>query len=138
AGGDLTQAEMAAVNAGAAAIATFVGGAGDPTTGGGLFSMAETGTGAYGWLTTLIPGIVATDIGGGGHGTNITLTGDGASAFPGLTNTDLAGADPWHGHFSGNLGSLSVLGVADQGGVIRNVIIGGGAGTVITPDPVTP
>jgi hypothetical protein len=64
------------------------------------------------------------------------------TAFPGLTNTDMAGADPWHGYFSGNLGSLSVLGTAQHtvGGVTttRNIIIGGGAGTVITPDPPPP
>lgn len=136
-GGDMSTTELAAVNTGANAIATFVGGAGDPTTGGGLFSMGETGTGAYGWLQTLIPGIVSTDAGGGGIGTNITLTPAGVSAFPGLTNADLAGADPWHGYFSGNLGSLSVLGTASQGANTRNVILGGGAGTVITPDPPT-
>jgi hypothetical protein len=112
-------------------INNFVGGAGNASLGGGLFSMAQSCTGAYGWLTTLIPGIVATDIGGGGTGSNISLTAAGQSAFPALTNTDLAGADPWHGYFSGNLGGLSVLGVADFGGASRNVIIGGGAGTVI-------
>ncbi|WP_114971858.1 PEP-CTERM sorting domain-containing protein [Rhodoferax ferrireducens] len=131
-GGDLTSAEMAAINAGAASINTFVGGAGTPLNGGGLFSMGESGTGAYGWLTTLIPGIIATDVGGGGIGTNITLTAAGSTAFAGgLTDSDLAGADPWHGHFSGDLGGLSVLGVALQGATSRNVIIGGGAGTVI-------
>ncbi|MFN0317009.1 MAG: PEP-CTERM sorting domain-containing protein [Burkholderiales bacterium] len=131
AGGDLTATEMAAINANANAINNFVSGAGNPATGGGLFSMGESGTGAYGWLTALIPGIVATDVGGGGIGTDITLTADGITAFPGLTNIDLAGADPWHGYFSGNLGGLSVLGTAPQGGVTRNVILGGGAGTVI-------
>ena len=48
-----------------------------------------------------------TDIGGGGLGTDITLTAAGGTAFPGLTNADLAGADPWHNYFSGNLGGLS-------------------------------
>lgn len=130
-GGDMDATEMAAVNAAAANINNFVGGAGNASLGGGLFSMAQSCTGAYGWLTTLIPGIVATDIGGGGTGSNISLTAAGQSAFPALTNTDLAGADPWHGYFSGNLGGLSVLGVADFQGSSRNVIIGGGAGTVI-------
>lgn len=129
-GGDMDSTELAAVNAAAASINSFVAGAGDPTLGGGLFSMAQTGAGAYGWLTTLIPGIVATDIGAGGTGTDITLTPAGSAAFPGLTNTDLAGADPWHGYFSGNLGGLSALGVATFSGASRNVIIGGGAGTV--------
>ena len=133
--GDMTAAELAAINANAAAMASFVGGYGNPSAGGGLFSMAESGTGAYGWLSTLIPGLIYTDIGSGGVNTDITLTAAGMAAFPGLTNAEMAGADPWHGYFSGNLGSLSVLGTALQGSVSRNVIIGGGAGTVISaPD----
>jgi hypothetical protein len=131
-GGDLDTAELAAVNANAAKINAFVAGTADPTTGGALFAMAESGTGAWGWLTGLIPGIVPVDQGSTGIGTDITLTAAGAAAFPGLTNAQLAGADPWHGNFSGNLGGLSVLGVAlDDVGVQQNVIIGGGAGTVI-------
>jgi MYXO-CTERM domain-containing protein len=130
--GDMDATELAAVNSKAAEIASFVGGAGDPTLGGALFAQGESGTGEFGWLETLIPGIVSTDIGGGGTSTNITLTAAGTSAFPGLTNSDLAGADPWHSYFSGSLGSLSTLGVADFGGASRSVIIGGGVGTVIT------
>ncbi|HET9978446.1 MAG TPA: MYXO-CTERM sorting domain-containing protein, partial [Burkholderiaceae bacterium] len=54
------------------------------------------------------------------------------SAFPGLTNADIAGADPWHGYFTGNFGGLQVLATAnDLQGVARNLIIGGGSGTVI-------
>jgi hypothetical protein len=56
-----------------------------------------------------------------------------------LTNADMAGADPWHGYFSGSLGSLSVLGTApDTAGVTRNLILGGGAGTVITTPETLP
>jgi hypothetical protein len=126
--GDLDFDEMAAVNARAVQIANFV------NSGGALFAMGESGEGAWGWLTTLIPGLVATDVGGGGVASNITLTAAGVAAFPGLSNTELAGADPWHGHFSGNLGSLAALGVADFGGP-QNVIIGGGATATITPTP---
>lgn len=126
--GDLDAASMAAINAGAAAIANFVGGAGNPLAGGGLFSMAQSGTGAYGWLTTLISGIVPVDVGTGGISDPINLTAAGMAAFPGLTNADLS-SGPWHGHFQGNLGGLSVLGQS-QG---RAVIIGGGAGTIIGP-----
>lgn len=133
--GDLTGAELTEINNNAASIATFVGGAGNPATGGGLFAMGESGPGAYGWLSTLIPGIVVTDIGGGGFGTDITLTPDGVTAFPGLTNADLSGADPWHNYFGGNLGSLKVLGVADFNGS-EAIILGGGAGTVIQPNPL--
>ena len=134
-GGDMTSTELAVVNANAANIASFVGGAGTPSVGGGLFAQGETGTGAYAWLTTLIPGITVTNIGGGGVGTNIELTVAGSAAFPGLTNADLAGADPWHNYFGGNLGTLQVLGTAPHttpnGTFTRNVILGGGAGTVI-------
>ena len=129
--GDMDSTEMASVNSHAAQINAFVSGAGNPSAGGALFSQGESGTGAYGWLTTLIPGIVATDVGGGGIGTDISLTAAGTVAFPGLSNADLSGADPWHGYFSGNLGGLSVLGTALDGNNTRNVIIGGGAGTVI-------
>jgi hypothetical protein len=127
-GGDMSVDELAAINGKANEINNFVGGAGTPNLGGGLFSMGETGTGAYGWLQTLIPGITAVT---SGASTNITLTAAGMSAFPGLTDADLAGADPWHGYFMGNLGGLSVLGTAPQGGIERDVILGGGAGTVI-------
>lgn len=133
--GDMTLAELGIVNANAAAINTYVSGAGTPLLGGGLFAQGESPgtTGAYGWLTTLIPGIVVTDVGGGSAGaTNITLTAAGAAAFPGLTNLDLVNADPWHNYFSGSFGGLSVLGTAPQvGGFTRNIILGGGAGTVI-------
>jgi hypothetical protein len=147
-GGDMSATELADVNAAAAKINTFVSGAGNPATGGALFTQGETGTGAYGWLSTLIPGILFTDVGAGGIATDITLTAAGTAAFPGLTNADIAGADPWHGYFSGNLGGLSVLGTALDGNNTRNLIIGGGAGTVIscgavgavpcpTPEPET-
>ena len=92
--GDLDSAELAAVNANAAAINTFVSGAGNPAQGGALFAQGETGAGEFGWLASLIPGIVSTDVGGGGLGTDVLLTAAGTAAFPGLTNADLAGADP--------------------------------------------
>ena len=130
--GDMDANELAAVNAASAQINAFVGGSGNPAAGGALFAQGEIGTGAFGWLSTLIPGIVSTSVGGGGIGTDITLTAAGTAAFPGLTNGDLAGADPWHNYFSGNLGGLSVLGVAPDGsGVSRNIILGGGAGTLL-------
>jgi hypothetical protein len=136
AAGDLDFNEMAAINAGAASIATFVGGAGNPSVGGGLFSQGESGVGAYGWLQTLVTGILPVDVGGGGINTPINLTAAGVAAFPGLPNSAVQQAIPWHGYFGGNLGSLSVLGTALDGNFTRNVIIGGGAGTVITPNPV--
>lgn len=130
--GDLDALELAAVNANAAQINSFVSGAGNAALGGALFAQGETGAGEFAWLSTLINGISTTDAGPGGIGTNITLTAAGASAFPALTNTELAGADPWHAYFTGNLGGLSVLGIAtDVNGAPRDLIIGGGVGTTL-------
>jgi MYXO-CTERM domain-containing protein len=133
--GDLDVNELNAINMNATALQTFT------STGGGSFhAMGESGTGAWGWLTTLLPGVIASDIGGGGTGSNITLTAAGTAAFPGLTNTDLAGADPWHGYFSGNLGGLNVLGTATYLSSERNVIIGTGntgGGFTGVPEPAT-
>ena len=129
--GDMSVAELAEVNLAAAQINAFVGGAGNPALGGALFAQGEIGAASFDWLSTLIPGLVATDTGAGGVGTDITLTAAGALAFPGLTTPDLAGADPWHNYFTGNLGGLSILGTALQGTTTRNVILGGGVGTVL-------
>jgi hypothetical protein len=127
--GGITSVELGVINANAAAINTFVGGAGNPTQGGGLFAHGEGNTaGAWGWLTTLIPGIVATESGGGA---NLVLTAAGIAAFPGLTNADVNAGTPWHNHFSGNLGGLQVLVETTNGPAGRAVVIGGGAGTII-------
>ena len=130
--GDMSQAELAEVNANSGQINTFVSNApGNAALGGALFAQGETAsTISFNWLSSLIPGMVVTDIGAGGVTSDITLTVAGGLAFPLLTNADLAGADPWHNYFSGNLGGLSVLGTALQGNDRRNVILGGGVGTV--------
>lgn len=131
--GGITAAELAVLNANAAAINSFVGGAGNPAVGGGLFAHGEGGTvGAWGWLTTLIPGIIPTNSGGGA---NLQLTPAGVSAFPGLSNADIQGATPWHNHFAGTFGGLQVLVETTDGPAGRAVVIGGGAGTQITPVP---
>lgn len=103
----------------ATAINNFVG------AGGGLFSQGN----GYDWITTLIPGLTVTDIGGGGVSTALSLTPTGNAAFPGLTNSDLS-TGPWHNYFT-NTGSLPILATAPQGTAIRNVILGssGGGGT---------
>lgn len=127
--GGMTGAELAVLNANALAINSFVGGAGNPLTGGGLFAHGQGNTpGAWGWLTTLIPGILAVESGGSG---NLELTVAGAAAFPGLTNADIAGAQPWHNHFAGNFGGLQVLVQTTSGPAGRAVVLGGGAGTQI-------
>ena len=123
--GGITAAELAVLNANATAINTFVGGA----SGGGLFAHGESGTvGAWGWLTALIPGIIPTLSGGSG---NLALTAAGVSAFPGLTNADIGGAQPWHEHFAGTFGGLQVLVQTTSGPAGRAVVLGGGASTQI-------
>lgn len=128
--GGITFAELSVINTYANAINTFVGGAGNPLQGGGLFAHGEgaTGTASWGWLTTLIPGISAIESGGG---SNIELTAAGTAAFPGLTNADIQGATPWHNHFAGSFGGLQVLVQTTSGPAGRAVVLGGGAGTVI-------
>ena len=127
--GGMTSAELAVLNANAAAINSFVGGAGNPLVGGGLFAHGEGNTtGAWGWLTTLIPGIIPVESGGSG---NLQLTPAGVTAFPGLTNADIAGAQPWHNHFAGTFGGLQVLVETTSGPAGRAVVLGGGAGTQI-------
>lgn len=151
--GDLDSTEMAAINAGAAQINSYVSGAGNPAQGGALFAMGEDTPGGWGWLTTLLPGLGVIDHGTGGVSQSsapLTLTAAGQSAFPGLSNNDLR-AGPWHNSFSGNLGGLQVLATATNvnTGLTENVIIGGGAGTSIqcglpgtppcpTPEPGAP
>jgi hypothetical protein len=133
--GDLDSSEMAAVNAHATQINNFV------TANGGLFAMGESNsgaaTGAWGWLTTLVPGLVPVDDGTGGIGNPIVLTAAGTASFPGLTNADLS-SGPWHGHFTGSLGGLTVLGTSTLTGSPPdvNLILGAnisGGGIVINP-----
>jgi len=137
--GDLTEADLNALNARATDVAGFV------NSGGALFSLGEIDRGSavgYGWLTTVLPGIVVTQYTSGGVGTALTLTATGTAEFPGLTSGDLS-TGPWHSSFSGDLGGLVALftGIVlggtppfpNQGGTV-NVGIGGGAGTSFSVD----
>lgn len=131
--GGISAAQVAIVNTNASLLNAFVAG------GGGLFTQSQNYiTGGFGWLTTLLPGLNI-------HGDNdntiydsgtLTLTAAGNAAFPGLTNTDVSNATPWHNWFDGNLGGLSVLvtgpAIGPTGQVINGaVVLGGGGGTVI-------
>lgn len=108
----------------ASAINTFVG------NGGGLFSQGN----GYDWVTSLVPSLTVTDVGGGGVGTALSLTAAGTAAFPGLTNGDLS-TGPWHNYFT-NVGTLPVLATAPQGAATRNVIIGSSSGSITNPGGV--
>ncbi|MFN2386292.1 MAG: IPTL-CTERM sorting domain-containing protein [Thermoanaerobaculia bacterium] len=120
---NLDSTEGAALTSNATNIANFV------ASGGGLMAHGS-GPDAYGWLATLIPGIVESST----CNVPATLTAAGMAAFPGLTNADIS-AGPCHNTFSGNLGSLQVL-ATESGGL--NFILGGGAGTVIGGGPTSP
>jgi hypothetical protein len=152
---DLTNAELDVINGRAAEIAAYVGGAGDPTQGGALFSQGESPdspTVPYGWLTSIIPGIGIVDVTSSGIDTDLSLTTEGEEAFPGLTNADLS-SGPWHNYFTpdpiNGFGSLQVLATAPEFsfGTPDDVpiILGGGAATTIStcppgtqPDPQDP
>ena len=125
---DVNATDAAVLNANALAINGFV------LSGGGLMAHGS-GPNAYGWLSTLLPGLV--ENGGGELGedcdsTTLTLTPAGRAAFPTLTDSDIQ-AGPCHSNFTGDLGGLDVLAVDGQN---RNIIIGGGIGTKIIPSLV--
>ena len=138
--GGLTAAMETELTAQAANLADFVGPAGNPASGGGLFGQAQD----YQWLKTLIPNLAHVDYPGSGVGGGLSLTMPGQGAFPGLQDADLSTGN-WHNSFAGDLGSLIVLATSTTS-TATNVILGGGAGTTIgtetaeiewTPDPVT-
>ncbi len=124
-GGGITAAQLTIVNANASLLNSFVAG------GGGFFAQDEQyQTGGWGWLTTLLPGIVLQPDGTQSNASLLTITPAGNTAFPGLTNTDVSNATPWHGWFTGNFGGLTALVTGPVAGGQGAVVIGGGAGTV--------
>lgn len=120
-GGGIDGSEEAVLTANAALMNSFIG------AGGGLFAQASE----LGWLSALIPGIVTTDVGGGGISSALQLTAGGQSAFPGLTNADIS-SGPWHHYFS-NYSPLNLLAESTDG---FDVIIGAAGGSITNPDPV--
>lgn len=135
--GDLDASELTTINGRSAELDAFV------TAGGGLFAQAESeasGATPYGWLITLIPTLVSTDVAvTNGVNTALTLTPAGKAAFPTLSSASLT-TGPWRNYFEGDLAGLKVLATADYSGTTRNVCIGGGAGTrfVIPPGGILP
>ena len=125
-GGGMTNAQMAAINTGGAALNNFTIG------GGGLFTQSQTANaGGYGWLTSLLPGLVVqTAI---FNDSVLQLTPQGINAFPGLTNAEISTGTPWHNWFSGTFGSLQVLVTGPGNGQAADdaVVLGGGVGGAI-------
>ncbi|HBU76134.1 MAG: hypothetical protein CL447_01865 [Acidimicrobiaceae bacterium] len=113
--------ELNAVNNRANDIAIHV------NRGGALLSNTGThinGAVNYGWLTTLFPDLTATQ--SGCSGSSLSLTDAGISAFPSLTNSDMAGA--WHNCFVSSSSPFPLDVLASQNG--HAVIIGGAAVTL--------
>jgi len=130
--GDLGDDELVVINSHSLEIGDYVDGNGNPNTGGALFAMGESpgsGVTPFGWLINLLPDTTVVDVGAGGIATDLSLTFEGGSAFPGLSSSDLS-SGPWHNFFIGDYGGLNVLATAlDNQSIERDVILGGGAGT---------
>lgn len=123
-GNDLDSSEGAVLAANATAIDNFV------ASGGGLMSHGGANSTVYGYLQTLIPGIVLSPL---CQATGASLTSYGQSVFPTLTNADIS-AGPCHGSFSGNFGGLQVIALDGQN---RPFILGGVGGSITQPPPST-
>ncbi len=115
-GGGAENDELAVFTTYATTIDSFLGG------GGGLFSQAN----GYGWVSALVPGLVAVDE----FDTGLALTADGTAAFPGLSNADLS-SGPWHNSFA-NTGTLPILAVGTNQNS-SSVILGAQGGSVTVP-----
>ena len=143
--GGITDAQLAPVNANGAVINNFV------SNGGGLFTQEQANSSiGYGWLTSLLPGLnVMGDNSGGAYNSGtLQLTPTGQSEFPGLTNSDLSNATPWHAYFTGNFGALQSLvvgngnnvpvGAFDDTVVLGGGFKGGGGGVIVCGQPGQP
>lgn len=123
---DLDSTEGTALTTNATAIDLFVG------SGGGLMAHGSGST-AYGWLSTLLPGLSEV---GGCSSSGATLTAAGTAAFPGLSNSDIDGnAGPCHSHFEGSFGGLTTLAIDGSASGLSYIIgsAGGGDGSITRP-----
>lgn len=116
----------AALVANAQDISDFV------SQGGGLMSHGTE----YGWLFALLPDASAVD---GGSSEDLYFTPEGEADLPALTVDDI-NAGPWHNHFEGNFGGLSVLvrssSIDDKDGLDAAVVLGGAQVTFEEQPPV--
>lgn len=128
-GGGILDSELAVINGNGSALNNFVAG------GGGLFTQEQANSSiGYGWLSSLIPTftVMGDNSGGINDSSQLQLTADGIAAFPGLTNSDLTNATPWHAWFTNYGSSLKALAVGNgDGGLNDAVILGGGVGAAI-------
>lgn len=123
--GGMSNAERLELDSNATALDAFLG------AGGALHSQRnQTSSGGYGWLSTLVPGLVASS----SFASGLILTPAGSAAFPGLSNSDLS-AGPYHGVFTGSLGGLTTLFKSTSG---RPVGLGSSGGSITNPGGVVP
>ncbi|MDH3718564.1 MAG: GEVED domain-containing protein, partial [Planctomycetota bacterium] len=135
---DLESDEGVALTDNAFSIGNFV------NSGGGLLSHGDDPDISYGWLSALLPGVVAPAL---FNETGLELTPEGTAAFPGLTSADI-NSGPFHNWFepTSAFGDLQVLAIKpdrfDVDGKPISVIIGGASvvlpgSIVLTPDTDT-
>lgn len=116
----VSTAEVTAINANGARIASFAAG------GGGLIAHGDHTV--YGtWLAQLLPGIEAYCCGGAD---GLALTPSGTAALPGLTDAAIS-AGAYRNAFRGNLGGLEVFARATSAldpadATAQKVLLGGG------------
>ncbi len=120
--GGLTDAEVLAINGRGADIVTFV------NDGGGLAAFAQNNPGGYGWFP--LGGLATTDLGVGGLN-GITVTAIGST----ILSPSATAVEPFHTTFDGPAGFFGLDVLATQTATGAALIIGGGAQTVITPNP---
>jgi hypothetical protein len=95
---DIDSTEGPVITSHAQEISDFV------ASGGGLLGHGS-GTNAWGWLGTLLPGI---NFSGSCNNSQAVLTPEGQAAFPLITNANIR-SGPCHNSFSGDFGGLIVL-----------------------------
>jgi hypothetical protein len=138
-GGGIDDTQLGVVNANGAVINSFL------AAGGGLFTQEQTNsTIGYGWLRSLLPGLIVSGDNAFDSG-NLRLTAQGQAQFPGLTDAELSSATPWHAYFTGTFGALQslVVGNGDNiGGFNDTVVLGGGfaggGGVIVCGTPGQP
>jgi len=122
--GGLTDAQVHAINARSADIVSFV------NAGGGLAAFAQNVDHGYGWFP--LGGLLTTNLGSGGI-SGIELTALGST----ILSPSATAVEPFHTTFDGPAGFFGLSVLADETATTnRALIIGGGQGTVITPNPL--
>ena len=120
----LTDAQVHAINARSADIISFV------NAGGGLAAFAQNVDHGYGWFP--LGGLLTTNLGGGGI-TGLELTALGAT----ILSPSATAVEPFLTTFDGPAGFFGLSVLADEtASTNRALIIGGGQGTIITPNPI--